>query len=77
MIKKRHMSPTFGYNAKLDEEKMFIDQPADIFVIGHFHDPRIINYKGVTIISLGSFVTQPIFWAVNLKTRESIKIDLT
>ena len=77
MIKKRHISPTFRNNAGLDDEKLFIEQPADIFAIGHFHEPRTINYKGVTIFSLGSFVTQPIFWAVNLKTRESIKIDLT
>jgi DNA polymerase II small subunit/DNA polymerase delta subunit B len=77
MIKKRHLSPTFGTNPDLDNEKLSLDTVPDIFVIGHYHDPRILNYKGATIISLGSFVTKPIFWLVNLKTRETIKVDLT
>lgn len=77
MVKKRHLSPTFGSNPKLDEEKLLLEEVSDIFVIGHYHDPRILNYKGATMISLGSFVTQPIFWLVNLKTRETIKVDLT
>ncbi len=77
LIKKRHLSPNFKQNKNFDEEKLFLDKIPDIFVIGHYHDPRILNYKGVTIVSLGSFLTKPIFWSVNLKTRESIKIDLT
>lgn len=77
IVKKRHLSPSFKSNPTLDEEKLFLDEVPDIFVTGHFHDPRILNYKGVTLISLGSFITQPIFWSINLKTRETIKIDLT
>lgn len=77
MVKKRHLSPTVGENPRLDDEKLLLESVPDIFVVGHFHDPRTVNYKGTTIISLGSFVTQPIFWSVNLKTRETIKIDLT
>jgi len=77
LIKKRHLSPTVGYNKDFEDEKLLLDDVPDIFVIGHYHDPKIMNYKGVTLISLGSFVSQPIFWAVNLKTRETIKIDLT
>lgn len=77
MIKKRHLSPTFGENPRLDDEKLLLEQVPDIFVIGHYHEPRTANYKGATVISLGSFVTQPIFWSVNLRTRETIKIDLT
>ncbi len=77
MVKKRHLSPTFGENPRLDDEKLFLENVPDIFVIGHYHDPKTMNYKGTTLISLGSFVTQPIFWSVNLRTRETIKIDLT
>lgn len=77
LLKKRHLFPTFKQDLDLDYEKLFLDEVPDIFVIGHYHEPKILNYKGITLISLGSFVTQPIFWAVNLKTRENIKIDLT
>ena len=77
MLKKRHLSPTFGYNKDLAEDKLFMDEPPDIFVIGSYEEPRTMNYKGVTFISLGSFASQPIFWETNLKTRENIKIDLT
>jgi hypothetical protein len=35
-----------------------------------------MNYKGTTVISLGSFVGKPVFFSVNLKTREVRKIDL-
>ena len=48
-----------------------------IIVCGHFHTPTQSNYKGTTILSTGSFVTQPVFWLVNLKTREVFKIDFT
>jgi len=77
LIKKRHILPTFVEDSKLDDEKLFIDEVPDIFVIGHYHDPKITNYKGATIMSLGSFITEPVFWAINLKTRENIKINLT
>lgn len=77
LLKKRHLSPTFERNGKFDEENLFLDEVPDIFVIGHFQEPRTMNYKGATIISLGSFLSKPVFWGVNLKTRESIKIDLT
>lgn len=77
LVKKRHLSPTFNSAPGLDDEGLELTDVPDIFVIGHYHDPRILNYKGTTLISLGSFVTQPVFWSVNLKTRETIKIDLT
>lgn len=77
LVKKRHMSPTIKLNKGLDDNKLIIEDVPDIFVIGHFHQPHLANYKGTTFISLGSFVTEPVFYAVNLKTRESIKIDLT
>jgi len=75
ILKKRHLSPTFDQKSNLDEEKLFLDQVPDIMVVGHFHEPSTMNYKGTTIISLGSFVGNPIFWSVNLKTREAKKID--
>jgi len=75
MLKKRHLSPTFDQTSNLDDEKMFLSQVPDIAVVGHFHEPSSMNYKGTTIISLGSFVGNPVFWSVNLRTREAKKID--
>ena len=77
LLKKRHLSPTFDQASHLDDDKLFLDQVPDIVVVGHFHEPSMMNYKGTTIISLGSFVGEPIFWSVNLRTRETTKIDFS
>jgi DNA polymerase II small subunit/DNA polymerase delta subunit B len=77
LLKKRHLSPIFDPFSQMDDGKMFLDQVPDIAVIGHFHEPHIMNYKGTTIMTLGSFVGQPIFWMVNLRTRETVKIDFS
>jgi len=78
LIKKRHLNPVFDFSKKIyDEDPYFLDIVPDIFVSGHFHSPGIMNYKGTTIISNGSFVTEPIFWLINLKTRETFKLDFT
>jgi DNA polymerase II small subunit len=78
LIKKRHLNPVFDFSKKIyDEDPYFLDIIPDIFVSGHFHIPGILNYKGITIISNGSFITKPIFWLINLKTRETFKLDFT
>lgn len=78
LIKKRHLNPTFDFSKKIyEEDPYFLDIIPDIFVSGHFHSPGILNYKGITVISNGSFITKPVFWLVNLKTRETFKLDFT
>lgn len=78
LIKKRNMNPSFDINKKIGaEDQYFLDTIPDIFVTGHFHKPGMINYKGTTIISNGSFINQPVYWMINLRTRETIKIDFT
>lgn len=78
LLRKRHLNPTFDSNTKIFDQDFFvIDTVPDIFVSGYFHNPGILNYKGTTIISNGSFITQPIFWIVNLNTRETFKLDFT
>jgi len=78
LLRKRHLNPTFDSGTKISEHDYFvIDTVPDIFISGHFRNPGILNYKGTTIISNGSFITQPIFWMVNLKTRETFKLDFT
>jgi DNA polymerase II small subunit/DNA polymerase delta subunit B len=78
LLKKRHLNPTFDFSKKIsDEDTHIIDTVPDIFVSSNFGNPGIINYKGTTIVANGSFVLEPIYWLINLKTRETIKMDFT
>jgi DNA polymerase II small subunit/DNA polymerase delta subunit B len=78
LLKKRHLSPVFDFNKKIsDEDAYTIDTVPDIFVSSNFNKPGVTNYKGTTIASNGSFLSEPIYWLINLKTREIIKMDLT
>lgn len=76
LLRKRHIDPIFERRV-YEEDPFILDIIPDIFVSGHFHSPGLLNYKGTTILSTGSFLTKPIFWLTNLKTRENIKLDFT
>jgi DNA polymerase II small subunit/DNA polymerase delta subunit B len=76
LLKKRHLSPVFNFNKKFsDEDTFIIDTIPDIFVSSNFNGPGTTNYKGTTIISNGSFLSEPIYYLINLRTRETIKIN--
>ena len=76
LLKKRHINPTLDFSlGGYEEDPFLIDIVPDIFAAGHFHSPSLTNYKGTTIITTGSFVSDPGFWLTNLKTRETIRID--
>lgn len=77
LLKKRHINPEFNIKNILREESFILDSTPDIIVAGHFHTPDVMNYKGTTIITNGSFTSQPIFWLINLMTREVNKVDFT
>lgn len=78
LIKKRHLDPIFNSSKKIyNEDPYLLETIPDIVVAGHLHQPGITNYKGITIISNGSFITQPIYWLINLRTRETFKIDFS
>jgi DNA polymerase II small subunit/DNA polymerase delta subunit B len=78
LLKKRHLDPIFTANKKIfNKDVLVMETIPDIFVSPHFHKPGELNYKGTTILSLGSFTQTPIFWLVNLKTREIIKVNFT
>ncbi len=76
LLKKRHLNPTFDVSLCSSDEIFLIDPVPDIIACGHFHIPASTNYKGTTILSTGSFLTQPIYWIINLKNREILKLDL-
>ncbi len=72
LLKKRHVNPVF--DGKLYENDFYLlDEIPDIVVFPS-EDPDFLNYKGITIISIGNFISKPIFWMIDLKTRETIKL---
>lgn len=76
LLKKRHLDPIFKPEKLFMEDHLMIEPVPDIFVSGNLGSPGILNYKGTTIISCGGFSTEPLYWILNLRTRESIKISL-
>jgi len=61
MLKKRHLSPTYGGYTPLAPEHadyMIIHQVPDVFVTGHVHTSSIDNYRGVTLINASSWQSQ-------------------
>jgi len=78
ILKRRNLAPGVGVSEeRFLQEHMFLDETPDIFVIESLGEPMAANYKGVIIASTGSFAGKPVFWAVNLKTREINKLDLS
>jgi DNA polymerase II small subunit/DNA polymerase delta subunit B len=75
LLKKRNFNPTISYPTNLTNTYL-IDTIPDIIAVGHFHSPSTLNYKGTTSIITGSFLTKPIYWGINLRTREINKIDM-
>jgi len=75
LIKKRNLnpliSPEFYNNAHL------LENIPDILVVGGAGKAEHTNYKGTTILTNGSFLTEPIYWLINLQTRETFKIDFS
>lgn len=93
MLKKRHLSPTYGgYTPLAPEHKdfMLINQVPDIFVTGHVHTSHIDNYRGVTLINASSWQSQTSYQKmmnfipdsaklpiVNLKTGNATTMDFS
>jgi DNA polymerase II small subunit len=73
LLKRRHLSPVVDFNNIDSEDSYVMEEIPDIFVTNCSHKPCFKNYKGTTIICSGSFVTDPVFYLVNLKTREVIE----
>lgn len=76
LLKKRHLNPIFDKNISEDDPYV-LDVVPDVFASGYFQYPSYLNYKGTTLITTGSFLKEPVFWLLNLKTREVIKLDFT
>lgn len=76
LLRKRNLNPTIDFTKTIyDEDPFILDVIPDVFACGHFHRPGALNYKGTTIISNGSFISDPTFFSINLKTREINKLS--
>ena len=57
LLRKRHLSPIFGRNRILPgrEDHLVIHQTPHVFFTGHVHTVDMSNYRGVRLVSAGSF----------------------
>jgi DNA polymerase II small subunit len=79
MLKKRHLSPTYGGYTPLapeHEDFMLISQVPDIFVTGHVHTSSIDNYRGVTLINASSWQSQTSYQKMMNFVPDSAKLPI-
>ena len=79
MLKKRHLSPTYGGYTPLapeHEDYMLISQVPDIFVTGHVHTSSIDNYRGVTLINASSWQSQTSYQKMMNFVPDSAKLPI-
>jgi DNA polymerase II small subunit len=93
LLEYRHLCPEYGLStpiAPFDIDYLVIDEVPDIFITGHFHKAQFQEYKGVKIITCGTFqkyqsidksksengLSLGIFPTVNTKTGKVDMIDL-
>jgi DNA polymerase II small subunit len=58
LLEYRHLSPEYGSYVTLapySKDYLVINDIPDIFLIGHFHQAQFEMYKGVQIVTCGSF----------------------
>lgn len=75
LLKKRHLNPIFS--KPFDNDAFLLEDIPDIIAVGHTLKPTMVNYKGTTILTSGSFTTEPAYWLVDLRTRETFKIEFS
>ncbi len=75
LIKKRNLNPTLTPNSY--NNSFLLEKIPDIIVIGGVTKATSTNYKGMTLLTTGSFITEPIYWLIDLQTRETFKIDFS
>lgn len=75
LLKKRNLNPVItseNYN-----NSFLLENTPDIIAIVGTKAATSFNYKGTTIVTTGDFQKEPIYWVINLQTRETFKIDLS
>lgn len=75
ILKKRNLNPTTDITKLNDRKQLVIEQVPDILVSSYLGNPTYRSYKGINIISCGDILENPTYYLVDLKTRETIKIN--
>ena len=76
LIKKRYLDPTYDSNHIFYENDPYLlGEIPDLIVISDMKESKSFNYKGITTLLLEDAPPKPVFWAVDLETRETIKVD--
>ncbi len=92
LLRCRHIAPTYGSSTPIAPEtvdRLVISDVPDVVLMGHIHIHESRRYKGITLISSGSFQDQTPFQkrmkldptpgvisVFNLKTHNEIPLDL-
>ena len=92
LLKCRHIAPTYGRSTPIAPEtvdRLVIKDIPDVVLMGHIHIHEVKRYKGITLISSGSFQDQTLYQkrmnidptpgvisVFNLKTHNEIPLDL-
>ena len=92
LLRCRHIAPTYGQSTPIAPEevdRLVIKDVPDVVLMGHIHIHEVKRYKGITLISSGSFQDQTPFQkrmkldptpgvisVFNLKTHNEIPLDL-
>ncbi len=92
LLRCRHIGPTYGQGTPIAPERidrLVISDVPDVVVMGHIHIYESKKYKGITLVSSGSFQAQTsyqkrmkldptvgVLSVFNLKTHEEIPLDL-
>ena len=92
LVKCRHIAPTYGSSTPIAPEnvdRLVITEIPDVVLMGHIHIHESKRYKGISLISSGSFQDQTPFQkrmkleptpgvisVFNLKTHNEIPLDL-
>ena len=92
LLRCRHIAPSYGKSTPIAPEKvdrLVIKEAPDVVLMGHIHIHESKRYKGITLISSGSFQDQTPFQkrmkldptpgvisVFNLKTHNEIPLDL-
>jgi len=61
LLQKRHLAPTHTSNLYVpdpQQDPLLIDKVPDIFITGHIHRMKNINYRNVTALNCGCWVKQ-------------------
>ena len=74
MLKKRHLDPVLDMSKVLYEQDPYLLDIEPDMVVMSAAETTAANYKGTTILLVSN--EKPVFLKADLKTRETLKVDI-